>query len=99
MGALTPRLSAIWSPDDLGKTGRTLFMEAGASYALARTVAVSGAIGRRERTGGNDYTAWNAGLTWTGSRYLVVDAHYYDTDAGDAQPFRPRAVVSARVKF
>jgi hypothetical protein len=99
MGALTPRLSLVWSPDDLGGTRQTTFLEAGASYAMAKKLALSAAVGRRERSGGADYTAWNAGIAWTPGPHLVLDARYYDTDGGDGHAFRARGVVSARLKF
>ena len=99
MGRFTPRVSVVWSPDDLGGTKRTVFAEAGGSYSLAKTLALSAAVGRRERTGGPDYTAWNAGLAWTANKHLIFDARYYDTDGGNSQPYRARGVVSARLKF
>lgn len=99
MGRFTPRVSVVWSPDDLGGTKRTVFAEAGGSYSLAKQLALSAAIGRRERSGGPDYTAWNAGLAWTANKHLIFDARYYDTDGGNAQPYRARGVVSARLKF
>ncbi|HEY8592489.1 MAG TPA: TorF family putative porin [Sphingomicrobium sp.] len=99
LGRLTPKLSAVWSPDDVGSTRRTLFVEGGASYAIAKPLSFSAAIGRRERSGGADYTAWNAGFAWTASKNLVLDARYYDTNGGDTQPYRARGVVSARLKF
>jgi hypothetical protein len=98
-GRMIPRVSVVWSPDDLGGTRQTLFAEAGASYALSSSLSASAALGRRQRGGGADYTAWNGGLTWTGLKPLSLDVRYYDTDAGRAQPFRPRLVVSARAKF
>ena len=98
-GQLTPRVSLTWSPDDVGSTGRTIFAEAGASYRLAKTLSASAAIGRRERTGGLDYTAWNAGIAWTPAKPLTLDVRYYDTNRGSDHPFRKRIVASARVKF
>jgi uncharacterized protein (TIGR02001 family) len=99
LGKFTPRLSMVWSPDDVGSTGRTMFTEAGVSYRLAATLSASAAVGRRERTGGADYTAWNAGVAWNPDKHLTLDARYYDTDGGDTHPFKARAVVSARLKF
>jgi uncharacterized protein (TIGR02001 family) len=98
-GRVAPRISVTWSPDDVGSTGRTVFVEGGASYRLSRTIAASAAVGRRERTGGLDYTAWNAGLAWTPAKPLTIDLRYYDTDGGETQPYRARAVASARLKF
>jgi opacity protein-like surface antigen len=99
LGRLTPRLSVVWSPDDLGSTRRTSFAEAGVGYRLAKTLTASAAVGRREREGGLDYMAWNAGLAWNPVKPLTLDARYYDTDGGSAQPFRARGVVTARVKL
>lgn len=99
VGRVTPRLSLVWSPDDLGSTRRTLFAEAGAGYRFSKAFTASAALGRRERSGGADYTAWNAGVAWSVEKRLTVDLRYYDTDGGNDHPFRPRAVLSARAKF
>lgn len=99
LGKLVPRLSLVWSPDDLGGTGRTMFAEAGASYNIAKALTASAAIGRRERNGGPDYSAWNAGFAWSPAKPVTLDARYYDTDHGGEQPYRARAVVAVRVRF
>jgi len=99
IGRLQPRISIVWSPDDLGGTGRTVFAEAGASYPLGKAITASAAVARRQRIGGDDYTAWNAGLSWNPYKPLSIDLRYYDTDHGDDQPFRPRLVLSARASF
>lgn len=99
MGRFTPKVSVTWSPDDVGGTGRTTFAEAGLAYKVSKSITASTALGRRERTGGADYTAWNAGVAWAPVKNLTLDARYYDTNGGDAQPFRARAVASARLKF
>lgn len=96
---VTPRLSMVWSPDDVGSTGRTLFAEAGLGYKLAKAWTASAALGRRERTGGADYTAWNAGLAWNPAKPFTVDLRYYDTNGGDTHPFKPRVVLTGRVKL
>ena len=96
---VTPRVSLVWSPDDVGGTGRTFFAEAGATYRLARTLTAGAAIGRRERTGGPDYTAWNAGLAWNPQKPITLDVRYFDTNGGQAQPFKARLVASARLKL
>jgi uncharacterized protein (TIGR02001 family) len=98
-GRVTPRLSVVWSPDDVGSTGRTLFAEAGASVAVAKTFSISAAVGTRERDGGPDYTAWNAGLAWNPVKPLTIELRYYDTNGPDLQPFRARAVAAARLRF
>lgn len=99
LGRAALRLSAIWSPDDLGSTRQTLFAEAGASYRLTGTLSASAAVGRRQRGGGPDYDAWNAGMTWAPARPVSIDLRYYETDGGNSQPYRARVVLSARAKF
>ncbi len=98
-GRLTPRLSVVWSPDDLGSTEATVFVDAGAGYRLTKTLSASASLGRRQRAGGPDYTAWNAGLSWAPAKPLTLDVRYYDTDGGAEHPFRARAVVSGRLRF
>jgi hypothetical protein len=99
IGPLSPRVSIVWSPDDLGTTGHTIFAEAGASYAFGKTIVASAAVGRRHRSGGLDYTAWNAGLSWAPYKRFTVDVRYYDTNANPAQPYRARVVASGRLSF
>jgi hypothetical protein len=99
IGRVTPRASVVWSPDDLGGTARTVFAEAGFSYRVAKPLSASAALGRRERAGGPDYTAWNAGLAWSPAKRLTLDARYYDSDRGDTQPYRARFVFSGRIKL
>jgi hypothetical protein len=98
-GRLTPRLSVTWSPDDIGSTRRTLFAEFGTSYRVAKTISLSAAIGQRERRGGLDYTAWNAGFSWTPAKAVALDLRYYDTSRGTDRAYKPRFVASARLKF
>ena len=101
IGPFTPRFALVWSPDDVGTTGRTIFAEAGASYVLGRTLVASAALGRRQRIGALNYTAWNAGLSWAPYKAVTFDVRYYDTDAkaDPDQPYRARVVAAARVKL
>jgi len=98
-GPLTARVNAIYSPNDLGTTGRSLFVEAGPSVALGHGWTVSGAAGRRGRAGGFDYTTFNAGIGKAISG-LQLDLRYYDTDKSSrGVPYRARIVGSAKVSF
>ena len=98
-GKLTPKLSVVWSPDDVGSTGHTVFAEASASYKFAKAFAFSAAIGRRERSGGLDYTAYNAGIAWTPAKPFTVDLRYYDTNRDAGDPYKGRFVLTGRAKF
>lgn len=97
-GWITPRVSVTWSPDDVGSTGRTTFAELGASYRIAKAVSASAGVGRRDRTGGLDYTAWNAGVAWT-AKPVTIDLRYHDTNRSSDHPYKARLVGSARLKF
>lgn len=90
----------IYSPDDLGTTGQSTFYEAGLSFALREGTALSASAGRRERTGGPDYTAFNAGLAQTIYHSLTADLRYYDTaQSSFGNAYRGRFVASVRARF
>lgn len=98
-GRLGLRVGAVYSPDDLGPTGRSLYVEGGPSYDLAKTVRLSANIGRRQRAGSPDYTSFNAGLTKTVGK-LTLDARYFDTAQGElGEQYGRRIVVSGRLSL
>jgi hypothetical protein len=99
-GDLKPRVSITYSPDDLSTTGRTAFWEAGASYQFGKKTSASAGIGVRSRTGGPDYTSFNAGLTRTLVGPFSAEIRLYDTNKdrlGDY--FHRRVVVALRGRF
>ena len=99
IGRVTPRISVTWSPNDLGSTTHTLFAEGGLGFAVDKSTSISAAVGRRERGGGPDYTAFNLGVARTFGK-LTLDARYYDTDkSGLGSPSKGRIVGSARLCF
>jgi hypothetical protein len=99
-GRVTPRISLIYSPDDLGGTGASLYAEAGATFRLFAGASASANISRRERDNGDDYTAFNAGASYAITRNLTADLRYYDTARSRLGViYEPRLVASARVNF
>jgi hypothetical protein len=99
-GRVTPQVAVTWSPDDLGATGRSVFVEASASYSVLSHTAVSAAVGRRDRVGGADYTAFNAGVTQVLSRNFTADLRYYGTNKrGLGYTYHPGLVASIRARF
>ena len=93
------RASAVYSPDDFGAAGRSLYVESGPSYDLTKTVRISASVGRRSRRGSLDYTSFNAGISKTVGP-IVVDARYFDTAQSElGKPYRGRIVVSGRLSF
>ncbi|HEX9931590.1 MAG TPA: porin [Allosphingosinicella sp.] len=99
-GAATPRLSLTWSPDDLGSTGRSTYAEASAAWKLGGAVTLNAAYALRERDGGADYRAFNAGIAYRLADPLTAELRWYDTDrSGLGEPYRGRLVGSLRARF
>ena len=99
-GRLTPRLSLAWSPDDLGGTRHSLYAEAGASYRMVGHTSLFASVGRRERSGGDDYTAFSAGLSQQVGDHVTAELRWNDSARsarGDA--YEGRAVAMLRIRF
>jgi len=99
-GRVTPRVSVTYSPDDFGGTGESLYAEAGATIGLFSHATFSANVSRRERVGGDDYTAFNAGVGYSFARHLSVDVRYYDTaQSALGEVYEPRVVALLRARF
>ena len=99
-GPVNARVSVTWSPNDLGSTNETLWAEAGLAYTLRPGTALVANIGRRERDGGPDYTAFNAGLTQTLFGPFSADLRWYDTSRGRrGDAFEGRFVATLRMRL
>ena len=99
-GPVNARLSLTWSPNDLGSTNETLWAEAGLTYTLRPGTALVANIGRRERDGGPDYTAFNVGLTQALPRGFSADVRWYDTNrSGRGDAFEGRLVATLRLRL
>lgn len=99
-GRFTPRLSLVWSPDELGGTRHSLYAEAGASYRILGHTSLFASVGRRERSGGDDYTAFSAGLSQQIGSHVTAELRWNDSARsarGDA--YEGRAVAMLRVRF
>ena len=51
-------------------------------------------MGRRDQTGGPDYTGWNAGVTYALTDALSLDVRYHDTDADTVGEQYKQALVA-----
>lgn len=98
-GPITPRVAVTWSPDDLGSTGQSTFIETGASYRVSGAIALSAGVGHRWRQKGPHYTAYNAGIAYTLPKYFTVDVRYHDADRNLGDPYKGRVVLTGRAKF
>lgn len=100
IGPLTARLSVTYSPNDFGGIGESAWMEAGATWKLDGKTNLVAAVGRRERDGASDYTAFNAGVTRTLFKHVSAELRYYDTGRSElGEPFHGRFVAALRGKF
>lgn len=98
-GPVTTKVSVTYSPDDLGGTGQSTYVEGGAALKVLSGTSVSANVGRRERDGAADYTAFNAGVSQKVGA-LTLDARYYDTAQSHfGEVYSDRVVVSARIRF
>jgi hypothetical protein len=99
-GKVSLRISAVYSPDDLGSAERSIFVEGGPTVEIGKSTRISGAVGRRDRIKGDDYTAFNLGVTQTIFKGVSVDARYYGTNRSDiSELFEDRFVATARMAF
>jgi len=96
-GAVTLRSSVVYSPDDLGSARRSLFVEAGPAVQLAKGWTASAAVGRRDRQGSPDYTAFNVGIG-KNIKGCQMDLRYFSTDRAELGPnYHARIVASVKV--
>jgi len=97
-GKIGLKAGAVYSPDDLGGSRRSLYLEGGPSYDIDKTTRLSANIGRRSRVGSPDYTSFNAGIAKTFFGKLTVDARYYDTAQSDlGEVYHGRFVISGKL--
>jgi len=100
MGKLSLKANAIYSPDDLGAARHSLYLEAGPSLDITKSLRLSANVGRRTRKGSPDYTSMNVGATETLFRGFALDLRYYRTNRGElGKIYRPRLVLAGRWSF
>jgi uncharacterized protein (TIGR02001 family) len=92
------RVSAIYSPDDLGAARRSVYFEGGPSFDIDTTTRLSANVGHRSRVEGVDYTSFNAGISKTFFKKMTVDLRYYDSDRSNlGEIYDGRVVLSGRL--
>jgi hypothetical protein len=99
-GPLTPLARLVYSPDELGSTRASFYAEAGATLRLLGGASFSAALAHRNRDGAPDYTAFNAGFSYTIAGHFTADLRYYSTGQSDLGAiYRPRLVAALRAHF
>ncbi|NBB52970.1 hypothetical protein GVN24_32335 [Rhizobium sp. CRIBSB] len=80
IGPADARLRIEHSPDGLGSTRATTWVEGRVRLPVTDRLNLSGTLGRREQDNGVDYTGWNAGVIYTVSDRIRLDLRWHDTD-------------------
>ena len=97
-GRVSLRISAIYSPDDLGGARRSLYLEGGPSFDINSTTRLSANLGHRSRVAGVDYTSFNGGISKTFCKKVTADLRYYDTARGElGEVYDNRVVLTGKV--
>lgn len=99
-GSVDSRLRVEHSPDGLGSTRATTWVEARLRWPLADRLRASVTLGRREQDNAPDYTGGNAGIAWAVTDTTALDLRWHATDAGDqGSQFEDALVASVLVAF
>jgi hypothetical protein len=99
-GPVTPRIALTFSFDDLGATRESLYAEAGASLRIAPRTSLNAHVGRRERGGGDDYTAFGAGISQRIGEHVIAELRWNDSaESARGDAYEGRAVASLRLRF
>lgn len=100
LGKASIKLNAIFSPDDIGSTRRSLYLEGGPSLDVTKQLRLSANLGHRWREDGTDYLSMNAGAAYTLFRGFALDLRYYRTNRADlGDVYRQRLVMSGHWSF
>ena len=98
-GRFGVRLNAEYAPKEF-ELGPSLFVEIGPTFRLAKGTNLFANLGRRERSGGPEYTAINVGISSAVGKKLMLEGRYYATDRSRLGPrYHGRFVFSARLSL
>lgn len=89
------KASAVFSPNDLGSTRQSLYVEGGPSFDLPAKFKLSANIGHRWRQRSPNYTSFNVGVSRTVLEVLTADIRLYDTNGGELGRTYDRRVVGS----
>ena len=95
VGNVSLKGSAVFSPNDLGSTRQSLYVEGGPSFDLPAKFKLSANIGHRWRQRSPNYTSFNIGVSRPVLKMLTADVRLYDTDEGELGRNYERRVVGS----
>jgi hypothetical protein len=99
-GPFTGRLNYFFSPDELGTTHRSHYLEGSGTYALGRGFSASAGLGLRRRVASPDYVSYNAGASYKISDQLTADLRWFGNDRSEMGEFyKDRLIGTLRARF
>ena len=99
-GPGTVGAAVLYSPDSFGAVDDSIYYEVNASFPLADTLSIGGALGRATFEGPGDYTTWNIGATWSFMDHLALDVRYHDNNVGSfGKSYNERVVATLKASF
>jgi len=99
-GAVDTRLRLEHSPDGLGSTLATTWVEARLRWPVTDRLRASVVLGRREQENAPDYAGWNVGMAYALNDTTALDLRWHGNDAevGGTQ-FEDALVASVLLSF
>lgn len=82
-GRFEAALEVQYSPNPYGSATRSLWAEAEGTVRVTDRLWAVATVGRRERDGDTDYTAWSVGARYRLRQGLELEARWYDNSAGE----------------
>ncbi|CAN5188505.1 hypothetical protein BH09PSE1_BH09PSE1_20280 [soil metagenome] len=99
-GPADGRLRVEHSPDGLGSTEASTWIEARLRWPLADRLKAGVTVGRREQDKAPDYIGWNAGVAWTLTDATDLDLRWHGTDADEqGAQYEDALVASVLIAF
>jgi uncharacterized protein (TIGR02001 family) len=99
-GAADGRVRIEYSPDSLGSTRASTWVEARLRWPLSDRLKASVTLGRREQDDAPDYTGWNAGVAFALTDTTDLDLRWHGTNAeAEGEPYQDALVASVLVAF
>lgn len=99
-GDVDTRFRVEHSPDGLGSTRASTWVEGRVRFPLAERLKASVTLGLREQDNAPDYTGWNAGVAWALTDTTAFDLRWHGTDVQDqGGQYEDALVASVLVSF
>jgi uncharacterized protein (TIGR02001 family) len=99
-GPATLGAAVFYSPEYFGKTGQAVYYEVNLETSVPGTpFSISGAVGRQELKGPNDYNTWNVGVGYALGDHVGFDVRYSDTDVHGDKLYGSRVTAGVKLTF